>query len=73
MCCDQEFDNKADARLIALAPEMAELLQKWADVIEGQAGRDTTSMQMHGFSPVKLMGEIRDEARALLARARGES
>jgi hypothetical protein len=53
---DQGFDNPADARLISLAPEMAEFLQRVVDDLG--AGFEQYAYTL--------------EAKALLARARGE-
>ena len=36
-----------------------------AHIVDGQEGRTTMTMQMHGFSPVKALQELRDKAKAL--------
>ena len=47
--------------------EMREQLRRWADTIDEQAGRRTMDMQMHGFSPVRFMEEVRAFARRALS------
>ena len=45
---------------------LTEQIRKWADTVDEQAGRTTMTMQMHGFSPVRFMEEVRTFARAAL-------
>lgn len=56
-----DVDRKADARLIAAAPEMAELL---TTIAEGMT---------HPDSDAEWVSRTKGEARALVSRIRGES
>ncbi len=62
---DGTFVNLADARIASLAPEMAELLQRWHET-----GVDTRFLTGDdGTVPPSLA----EDTQALLARARGEA
>lgn len=47
---------------------LAEALRGVAALVDGQEGRTAQTMMMHGFSPVKALGQARDIALAALSR-----
>ena len=50
---------------------MRDALEQIAHLTDGQEGRRADTMMMHGFSPVKALGEARDLARNALERVAG--
>ena len=46
--------------------ELEAALREIAGLVDGQEGRTSMTMQMHGFSPIKALGQARDIARAAL-------
>jgi hypothetical protein len=66
------WTNPADARLIAAAPVLLAALEQIAGLSAGLQGLRADSMMMRGVSPVKLIGDARDIARAAIAKATGE-
>jgi hypothetical protein len=63
-------EYEADARLIAAAPEMVELLAEVAGGGEHPTDGFPSSLELYGD---RMASEILDDIRALLARIRGES
>ena len=71
LCCEDEDEKKANARLIAAAPEMYELLQMFC-AIDDVMGEAAISQKVHHFIKLlELMVGTAGLAKELLARIDG--
>lgn len=65
-----EACNNERLEVIDLTDSLQEargLLKRFAHIADGQEGRTTMQMQLHGFSPVKALQEVIDSSRTFLS------